>query len=354
PAIFSTRDRVAHARKRKFISHIFSQQSVILFEPHVRKHFRALCAQWDMICAHAVAGEIPEGRDGKLWFDVLPQFDFLAFDIIGDLAFGASFGTIEAQKDIAPMMDEIGERAQVKYIPAVEVLNGRDDYAGSMGVLSRWFRPIMKRIPCPVSGMAVTPVGRRLKFGLPDEPLLVEEETDGMATSGKRRTVVLEKLMQGKDEKGEPRYHEQFFMKNYDLAAHPECQRRLQVELDSALKSIVSPPPLTSRAGSPPLPPSGVATKYGSVKNLPYLQACINQGLRLHSISAMGLPREIPPGLSLEVCGETFNEGTILSVPSYTIHRLDNVWGRDSEKYRPERWLGRDFGKEFNPFSFGP
>jgi benzoate 4-monooxygenase len=104
----------------------------------------------------------------------------------------------------------------------------------------------------------------------------------------------------------------------------------------------------------PPLPPLDVAAKFADVKSLPYLHACINEGLRLHSTSGIGLPRVIPAGSSLEVCGETFNEGTILSVPSYSIHHNEEVWGEDSEQYRPERWLGREVGKEFNPFSFGP
>jgi benzoate 4-monooxygenase len=92
------------------------------------------------------------------------------------------------------------------------------------------------------------------------------------------------------------------------------------------------------------------------VKNLPYLDACINEGLRLHSTSSMGLPREVPEG-GLAVCGQFFSEGTIISVPSYTIHRDRTVWGDDFEAYRPERWFERDqsmMQKTFNPFSYGP
>ncbi|KEP46110.1 putative cytochrome P450 family benzoate 4-monooxygenase [Rhizoctonia solani 123E] len=36
------------------------------------------------------------------------------------------------------------------------------------------------------------------------------------------------------------------------------------------------------------------------------------------------------------------------------VHRSQEVWGDDAEEFRPERWLERDVGKEFNPFSFGP
>jgi benzoate 4-monooxygenase len=143
------------------------------------------------------------------------DFNFLAFDIIGDLAFGAPFGMIAAQKDIAPMMEHAAadEKAEVKYVPAVQVLNDRGDYSASMGVLPKWIRPFMKYLPwysrgntavqC-LAGMAVAAVERRLQSGLPDEPLEEEEEMDEKLTKGKKRTDLLEKLMQGKDENGEP------------------------------------------------------------------------------------------------------------------------------------------------------
>ncbi len=53
---------------------------------------------------------------------------------------------------------------------------------------------------------------------------------------------------------------------------------------------------------------------YEEVKNLEYLQACIDEALRIHSTSSLGLPRLVPAG-GLEVCGQWFPEGTTLSVP---------------------------------------
>lgn len=89
---------------------------------------------------------------------------------------------------------------------------------------------------------------------------------------------------------------------------------------------------------------------------MPYLEAVINEGLRIHSTSGLGLPREAPPG-GLTVCGRIFPEGTILSVPTYTVHRDTEIWGDDADVFRPERWIERDkneLQKAFNPFSFGP
>ena len=52
-----------------------------------------------------------------------------------------------------------------------------------------------------------------------------------------------------------------------------------------------------------------------------------------------------------------FKQGTVLSVPSYTIHRDVEVWGGDTSVFRPERWFERAddaMQKAFNPFSYGP
>jgi len=125
----------------------------------------------------------------------------------------------------------------------------------------------------------------------------------------------------------------------YYLALNRHAQKKLQKELDEQLGSE----------------DELVATGQ-QVKRLPYLDSCINEGLRLHSTSALGLPRVVPKG-GLTVMDQYFPEGTVLSVPSYSIHRDARIWGEDFEDYRPERWFERDqadIQKTFNPFSIGP
>lgn len=125
----------------------------------------------------------------------------------------------------------------------------------------------------------------------------------------------------------------------YHLAHNPEVQRKLQKELDEALGNNDDP-----------------VSTFEEVKKLTYLQAVIDEALRIHSTSGVGLPRLVPEG-GLTVCGQFFPEGTVLSVPTYTIHRDPNVWGEDVEAFRPERWFEQDkklVQNTFNPFSYGP
>lgn len=93
--------------------------------------------------------------------------------------------------------------------------------------------------------------------------------------------------------------------------------------------------------------------KYASVKNLPYLHACINEALRLLPPVAFGLNRMTPPeGLLID--GHWIPGDTIVGVPAYTAHR--NPIFLDSEQYQPERWLKDDIKETqgtFIPFSTG-
>jgi len=188
-------------------------------------------------------------------------------------------------------------------------------------------------------GLAVVAVSQRLKT-----------PTD--------RVDILSKLLQGKDEEGKPMGRTELIAEAvtqlaagsdttsnaagaiaYYLAQDFDVQSKLQEELDEALGR-----------DDDPIASSEI------VKRLPYLEAVINETLRLHSPSGMGLPRVIPEG-GLRVLGKFFPEGTVLSVPSYTIHRNREIWGSDVEAFRPERWFEQDqagIQKTFNPFSYGP
>jgi benzoate 4-monooxygenase len=71
PGLFSTRDRVQHARKRKIISLILSQKSVVDFAPHIRLHISVLVEQWDRLYDGAVkglSGSDGEGDSGSIAF----------------------------------------------------------------------------------------------------------------------------------------------------------------------------------------------------------------------------------------------------------------------------------------------
>lgn len=80
--------------------------------------------------------------------------------------------------------------------------------------------------------------------------------------------------------------------------------------------------------------------------------------MRLHSTSALGLPRIVTTHHGIDYGDEHFPQGTVLSVPSFTIHHDADVWGPDVDEFRPDRWLPENLTPRqrmcFNPFSYGP
>ncbi|KAF8842912.1 cytochrome P450 [Paxillus ammoniavirescens] len=362
--LFNTRDRVDHTRKRKIVSHIFSQKNVLEFEPIARLYVAQFLKQWDRLYDAAVKGESGTegeggwfGRDGRLWLDCLPWYNYLAFDIIGDLAFGSPFGMISNAKDSAPVavsqkdaMKSYGTEGECEVIeiPAVQILNDRGEFSASMGVLPPSWRPYVRMLPWyrkgsqavkNLAGLAVAAVAKRL-------------------TSPTDRVDLLSKLQQGRDDEGNLMGREELTAEaltqliagsdttsnsscaiTYYLARYPDVQEKLQKELDEALGAE-----------------DEYVSTYEQVKRLPYLAAVIDEALRMHSTSSMGLPRVAPEG-GLTINGIHFPQGAVLSVPTYTIHRDQKAWGDDADVFRPERWFERDqsmMQKAFNPFSFGP
>jgi len=250
------------------------------------------------------------------------------------------------------------------YLPAIRILHDRGNYCASLGVIPSSLRPIVKQLQWfkqgtkatkGFDGMAVAAVHKR-----------ISEPSD--------RNDILSKLQESKDANGDPMGRTELTAElqtlivggsdttsttlcaiTYYLATHREIQRKLHAELDEALGPFVCLN-MDQKASVNEL--KADVAPYDAVKALPYLEACIQEGLRIQSTIAMGLPRIVPPASGgLTVMGRHFKEGSILSVPNYTIHRDKDVWGEDVEVFRPERWFEGDREKmqrTFNPFSWGP
>ncbi|GAA5856734.1 hypothetical protein JCM8547_008814 [Rhodosporidiobolus lusitaniae] len=354
--LFNTRDRADHTRKRKIVSHTFAPKSVREFEPYISATVRVLFRKWDALAEKAQKNPDTEVQKygkhvkGYAVVESLDWFNALAFDIIGDLAFGAPFDMLE--RDGADIVAITKEDGTVIHAPAVQILNERGEYSATLGCLPPWIRPYMKHIDPwfarglasvnNLTGIARTRVNARLKDGAGDRKDILSHLQSGKDANGQPMGVpeltaeALTQLIAGSDTTSNSSCAILYY-----IVGNPRAHRKLQQELDSTFG---------------PRGVSGVLD-YEDVKALPVLTACINEALRLHATSGMGLPRLMTR--ETEVCGEVFPAGTILSVPSYSIHRLKEYWGQDADEYNPDRWLEseektKQFEKALNIFSYGP
>lgn len=111
----------------------------------------------------------------------------------------------------------------------------------------------------------------------------------------------------------------------WHLYANPSALQRLRSELEEAIEE--------KRMTSDSI-------TFKESQNLPYLQACIKEGLRLCAATGLPLWREVPKGSGgVEVLGHFFPEGTELGINTWVAHYDQDIWGSDAASFRPERWI---------------
>lgn len=94
---------------------------------------------------------------------------------------------------------------------------------------------------------------------------------------------------------------------------------------------------------------------FSAVRELPYLQSCVKEALRIHTPIPMPLPR-LAPTEGLSVGERRFPAGITLSGSPWVLHHSKTLWGNDVKEFRPERWLGEEgfrLERYFMPFGAG-
>jgi benzoate 4-monooxygenase len=232
--------------------------------------------------------------------------------------------------------------------PAIEVLNRRGEVSGTLGCLPQ-LKPYAKYFPDPFFSQGMKAIQDLAGIAIARVNARVDKPSD--------RVDLLARLMEGHDETGAKLGREELTAEAltqliagsdttsntscailYHCLTRPSVIRKLQQELDAALPDIDAVP------------------TFAAVRDLPYLDAVIKETMRIHSTSSLGLPRIIPPGPGITLCNHHFPQGTVLSVPAYTIHHSTAIWGPDAEEFRPERWetVTEEQKAAFIPFSYGP
>ncbi len=113
------------------------------------------------------------------------------------------------------------------------------------------------------------------------------------------------------------------------LLSHPRVYRKLQAEVDAAVRDGTVPP-------SPDIIPDS------AVRGLEYLQAVIKEGMRIHPPVTDVVPKRVPDGGDTVIIDGKpvfFPGGTLISYGVWPLHFSKEIFGEDADEYRPERWL---------------
>ncbi|KAI1213179.1 cytochrome P450 [Annulohypoxylon truncatum] len=311
-------DREQHSLLRRQLSHGFSEKSLRQQEGIIGAYVQLLIQR---LHEHS--------KNGSVALNMREWFNYVSFDIIGDLGFGSSFGCLESSS----------------YHPWVQVIsNALLESAAFRALNTLGLRPLVD---------LMFRLGATKKN---DENMeLVRNKVQERMKLGMERPDLIEGLLRKKNE---------WQMDLEGLAANANVLIIAGSETTSTLLcGTVSL--LTSNPDKLAKLAQEVRSSFNSdeeitllsVNNLSYMLACLNEAFRLYPPAAADLPRVVPKG-GATVAGRFVPEGTIAAVWQWPMYHNPEFW-TDPYDYVPERWMGDPKYKDdvfdvLQPFSFGP
>ncbi|KAJ5664215.1 hypothetical protein N7507_004946 [Penicillium longicatenatum] len=290
-------DNEEHKRLRRQMAHGFSEKSMRDQEPMIRKYVDKLLQRLHENC-----------EKGSVI--ISDWYNFTTFDIIGDLAFGESFGCLEGCNYDA-WIKGIFEGAHLGSI---------------LQALS--FVPSLKSLLLSLVPKSMQEAHQRHKA------MTKEKMLRRIANLGVDKLVSnAEILIIG----GSETTASLLSGVTYLLLQNPEAHQILKDEVRSAFHSEED-------------------ITLISVNQLSYMLACLDEAMRMYPPIANGLPRVCPKGGS-QVLGEFIPENTNLSIHQWALYRREEYF-KDPNSFHPERFLGypefiNDRRDVFQPFHIG-
>ncbi len=92
-------------------------------------------------------------------------------------------------------------------------------------------------------------------------------------------------------------------------------------------------------AAKPPSSAAAAIVSNAAASALPYLHACIREGLRMWPPAASTFDKIVPAGGVVAAGGVRVPGGTHIGLSPVSVQQNRAVFGADADSFRPERWL---------------
>ncbi|KAK3998014.1 Isotrichodermin C-15 hydroxylase [Cladorrhinum sp. PSN332] len=311
-------DKNEHALLRRTMAHGFSDKSMREQQPLIQQYVDLLIKKLR-----------ENGKEGKGKVDIAAWYNFTTFDVIGDLAFGESFGCLDGG-EYHPWVKAIFNVARLGVIFQSVV-----HWPLLAELLIRLAPKRVKEERQEHMDMTIEKLKRRMEKG-EERPDLVE----GLLRKADEWGLTLEKLQANSAILiigGSETTATLLSGVTYLLMTNPEAMKKLAAEIRGAFKSDEE-------------------IDFATVSNLPYLLACLDEALRMYPPVPTGLPRVVPRG-GASIAGHYVPESTTVAVHQWSMYHNDEHF-KDPHSYHPERWLNDpefadDHKDAFQPFHIG-
>ncbi|UPK91762.1 hypothetical protein LCI18_002697 [Fusarium solani-melongenae] len=311
-------NRESHSQQRRLLSHGFSAQAMMDQQPTIKKYVDLLINQLH-----------ENGSGGSKALDAVAWLNFTTFDLIGDLSVGEPFGSLR-NGSYHPWVALIFASIQA----------GAWSFAFSQFPLLSVLMDLL--IPRHLKQKAKD--HERLTHHLVDKRLAMNtDRLDFLSAITKPRgSMTLSKeqiygnagilIIAGSETTATALSGQLYY-----LCQTPSVMKKLVEEVRNYFKSEEEIDLL-------------------SVQKLPYLGACLEEGLRLYPPVPTGVPRFTTDDIIL--FDQKIPRGTILEIWQWPMFRNPEYF-KEAGHFIPERWLGdsrfaNDRLDAVQPFSFGP
>ena len=259
--------------------------------------------------------------------DLGQKTQFLTLDVISYIGFGQSFGDLEADADangyihasrqglgIVVATCALGIYPILQWPPLARLIGPSEKEKSGLGKMMATARGIVNaRLEKPTD-QRTDMLASFMRHGLTKDELFTEAFLQIIAGSDTTATAIRATMLY--------------------IISHPQVYLRLREEIDGAVAAGIAPEDIV---------PDAVA------KDLPYLQAVLREGVRIHPpASNIGLKRVPKGGDSVIVDGRVIYlpGGTNVGVSVFGMNRRKDIFGEDVDLFRPERWLPVEKGDE--------
>lgn len=148
--------------------------------------------------------------------------------------------------------------------------------------------------------------------------------------------------------KDRPEFNEHY-LRRMAMSNFGAGHETLTSTLISAFAMIGSHPTTQTRVANEARQSSG-SLSYEDASQLLFTQASIKEAQRLHPVIGMSLPRRVPEQ-GMAVHGYQIASGTTVGCNPVSLHRTPEIFGKDAEVYRPQRWLDETTRKDLDRFN---
>ncbi|KAF2139782.1 uncharacterized protein K452DRAFT_327762 [Aplosporella prunicola CBS 121167] len=323
--VVQTIDGLEHVRQRRAFAPAFTTAALRKQETMILTHMRKLIDRLQRACKHG---------NGETVENMADLFNFMSFDVMSELVFGKPLGLLDAGV-YSPWADNVFAVFR----------------ASSIHGIVCYYAPLLRRLMMRVLASkrmvgkrdehlsySADLVNQRLEqgenTGLPDIWTLVGKKRDAL-TRGEVHINACIFMTAGTETTATALCGVVWY-----LATHQEQLNTLTREVRSM---SVEEEPFTMQ----------------TLARLPYLNAVINESLRLYPPTPDMLYRIVPKGGTV-ICGKQVPTGTAVGIHQWPAYHSALNFHRPDE-FIPERWLqtaegefANDDRKIFHPFSRGP